>query len=82
MEVEVVGERGVRTCEAEAVDSILHENVAYNSWRGKKITLLSKDGFNITKGDKDNSSHPPICFCYPNQSSFISIKYSRLLLSD
>lgn len=41
VEVEVVGERGVRSCETEALDGVLRVNMAAIV-RGKKIILLPK----------------------------------------
>lgn len=81
VEVEVVGERGVRNCEAEALDGVLHENVTATVGEKKNHHAVQTQGFNITREDRDNSSHPPICLCCPRQSSITSIKYSGLLLS-
>lgn len=44
VEVEVVGERGVRNYEAEALDGVLHENVTA-TFGGKKSPCCPNTGF-------------------------------------
>lgn len=81
VEVEVARERGVRNYEAEALDGVLHENVTSTVGGKKNHPAVQTQGFNITREDRDNSSHPPICLCCPSQRSITSTKYSGLLLS-
>lgn len=44
VEVEVVGERGVRNCEAEALDGVLHENVTTIVGKKKKSPCCLNTG--------------------------------------
>ena len=57
--VEIGGERGIRSCEAEALDEALHENVAATAEGKKNHSNVQTHCFNITRVDNDNSSHPP-----------------------
>lgn len=62
--MEVVGERGVMSCEAEALEGVLHENVAtIVAGEKRNHSTVQIHDFNITRGEKDNFLYPPICPC-------------------
>lgn len=48
--MEVVGERGVMSCEAEALEGVLHENVATIVGGKKNHSTVQIHDFNITRG--------------------------------